>query len=52
MSKPHYEEINDVYYSHNIVRVIKLRMRWAGHVAPTGVWRRVYRVLVDKLEGK
>jgi hypothetical protein len=27
-------------------------MRWAGHVARTGEGRYVYRVLVEKLEGK
>ena len=31
--KPHNEEINDLYCSHIIVRVIKSRrMRWAGHI--------------------
>jgi len=33
----HNEELNDLYSSLNIVRVIKLRiMRWAGHVARMG----------------
>jgi len=35
--KLHNEELNDLYSSHNIVRVLKSRrMRWAGHVARMG----------------
>jgi hypothetical protein len=48
-----YEELNDLYFSPNIVRVMKSgRMRWARHVARIGEGRGVYRVLVEKPEGK
>jgi len=51
--KLHNEELNDLYCSPNIVREIKsTRMRWAGLVARMRERRRVYRVLVEKPEGK
>jgi hypothetical protein len=48
----HNEELYNLYCSHNIIRVIKSRSRWAGHVARMGDRRGVYRVLVGRTEGK
>ena len=51
--KLHNEELNDLYCSPNIVRVIKSRrLRSAWHVARMGEEMGVYRVLVGKPEGK
>jgi len=50
--KLHSEKQNDLYFSPNIVRVVKSRrMRRAEHVARMGEGRGVCRVLVGKGEG-
>jgi hypothetical protein len=49
----HNEELHILYSSPNIIRQMKLkRMRWVMHVARMGEERKLYRVLVEKTEGK
>jgi hypothetical protein len=51
--KLHNKELNDLYSSPNIMRVVKSRrLRWTGHVERMGKDRDVYRVLVGKPEGR
>jgi hypothetical protein len=51
--KLHNEELHNLYFSPNIIRMIKSRrMRWAGHVHEMGETRNAYRTLVGKPEGK
>jgi len=50
--KLHNDELRDLYSLPNIVRVVKSRMRWAGHVVRMGEGRGVHRSVVGKPEGK
>jgi hypothetical protein len=43
----HNEELHNLYFPPNIVRVLKSRrVRWVGHVACMGEERGMYRVLM------
>jgi hypothetical protein len=50
--KLHNDELQSLYSSPNIVRVIKSRRMWDGHVARMGAGRGVYRILVGRPKGK
>jgi hypothetical protein len=48
--KLHNEELNDLYFLPNIVRVIKSRrMKWAGHVAREGLQQHNFRLKSPRL---
>jgi hypothetical protein len=49
--KLHNEELHNLYSSPNIIRMMKSRMRWAGHIAQMEK-RNAYRILVGKPEGR
>jgi hypothetical protein len=50
--KLHNEELHNLYSLPSIIRIIKSRWMWAGHVAQMEEKRNVYRLLVGKPEGK
>jgi hypothetical protein len=48
--KLHNEELHDLYSSPSIIRIMKSRMRWVGHVERMTEKRIAYRLLVGKPE--
>jgi hypothetical protein len=50
--KFHNEGLHNMHSSPNIVRMIKSRMQWVGHIARMGKKRNAYRILVENPEGK
>jgi hypothetical protein len=49
----HNDELQNLYASPNIIRMIKSRrMRWAGNIACMGEIRKAYKIVVGKPEGK
>jgi hypothetical protein len=51
--KLHNEKLHNLYSSPNMIRQTKSRRtKWAGHVAGMGEERKLYKVLVEKPEGK
>jgi hypothetical protein len=51
--KLHNEELQNLYSSPNIIRVVKTkRLKWAGHAERMGEMRYAYKILVGRPEGK
>jgi hypothetical protein len=48
----HNKKLHRLYSTKNIIRVIKIKTRWAGHVARMEYRRGAYRVSVRKLDGR
>jgi hypothetical protein len=49
----HNEELHNLYSSPDIIRQIKSRrMTWAGNVSRMGEYRKMYKVSVEKPEGR
>jgi hypothetical protein len=46
--KLHNKELCSLYTSLSIIRIIKSRMRWEGHVAQTGEKKNAFRLLLRR----
>jgi hypothetical protein len=44
----HNEELHNLYASPNIIRAIKSRTKWAGHVVSMGDVKITYKIFVGK----
>jgi hypothetical protein len=50
--KSDYKELLNLYSSSNIIRMMKSRTKWAGHVASMAAMTNAYRLLVRNLKGR
>jgi len=49
----HNEQLHELYDSPDVVRIMKSRrLKWAGYVIRMGQKRKLYPIVVGKLEGK
>jgi hypothetical protein len=46
----HNEELHNLYSLPSIFKIVKSRMRWAGHIAPMRVKMSAYRIFLEKEE--
>jgi hypothetical protein len=48
-----HDELHNLHSSPNIIRVLKSRkIRWSGQASHIGEMRNVYKILIEKCDGK